>query len=363
MEGAVGVLVDRRTLMQALRGRRTLERIHLYRSIALEEGLNLLLFCVEHVDAGRGRTVGYIPTAKGWKRVRAPVPRVVHKRVLFRTSAPLRTLGRLQRRGVVFVNPYLIQNKARMGAVLARDERVRPHIPETHPYRPGLLEAFLKAGRSAILKPRVGSVGKGLVRVVPLARGRAEVTGKKARVMSLAALRRRLAGRISTRRYLLQEYLPLARCKGRPFDLRVPVQRDGSGEWRTPGMVAKVAARHPYLTNMAQGGRAIPGEAAIAAAFPAADAPGVIERVRRLAVDVARAVAREHPHAADLGLDIGVDRDGRPWLIEVNTRDQRYTFHEAGMHDTFRTLYKNPLLYCARLLDELRLDEGRQEST
>lgn len=354
MEGPVGVLVDRRTLRQALGGRRTLERIHFYRSIALEEGIAVLLFCVEQVDAGRGRTVGYIPTGKGWKRVRAPVPRVVHKRVLFRTSAPLRTLARLQRRGVVFVNPYLIQNKARMGAALARDERVRPHIPETHPYRFRLLEAFLKEGRGAILKPRVGSVGKGLVRVLPLARGRAEMTGRKARILSFAALRRKLARSVPIGRYLLQEYLPLARYRGRPFDLRVPVQKDGSGEWRTPGMVAKVAARHPFLTNMAQGGRAIPGEVAIAAAFPSAEVPEVIERVRRLAIDVARAVAREHPHAADLGLDIGVDRDGKPWLIEVNTRDQRYTFHEAGLHDAFRALYRNPLLYCARLLGELQ---------
>ena len=354
MEGPVGVLVDYRTLRQALRGRRTLERIHFYRSIALEEGLDLFLFCIEQVDAGRGRATGYVPTGDGWKRVRAPVPKVVHKRVLFRTSAPLRTLARLQRRGVVFVNPYLIQNKARMGAALARDERVRPHIPETLPYRFRLLEAFLKDGRGAILKPRIGSVGKGLIRVVPLERGRVEMTGRRARVISLAALRRRLAQGVSPSRYLLQEYLPLARYRGRPFDLRVPVQKDGSGEWRTPGMVAKVAARHPFLTNMAQGGRAMPGEDAIAAAFPAAQAREVIEQVRRLAVAVGRAVAREHPHAADLGLDVGVDRDGKPWLIEVNTRDQRYTFHEAGLHDAFRALYRNPLLYCAGLLGELR---------
>lgn len=353
MEQAIGVLVDRRTLQQALRGRRTLERVHLYRSIALEEGVALLLFSIEQVRVSKGHTLGYVPAAKGWKKVRAPIPKVVHKRVLYRESAPLRALARLHRRGVIFVNPHLIQNKARMSELLARDPRVRPHLPETHPYRPALLESFLKAGRGAILKPRIGSVGKGLIRVVPLSDERVQVTVRTPRTLTRSAMKRRFAKRLSGG-YLLQQYLPLARYNGRPFDLRVPVQRDGSGEWQTPGMVAKVAGKHPFLTNVAQGGRAIPGEKAIAHAFSAEEAPLVAERVKRLAVDVASAVAREHRYAADLGLDIGVDRDGKPWLIEVNTRDQRYTFHEAGLHDAFRRLYTNPLLYCARLLGEMQ---------
>ena len=54
-----------------------------------------------------------------------------------------------------------------------------------------------------------------------------------------------------------------------------------------------------------------------------------------------------------MGLDIGVDHDGAPWLIEVNTRDQRYTFFNAGMHETFRQLYQNPLAFCAFLAKSL----------
>src|SRR5690606_14962085 len=124
------------------------------------------------------------------------------------------------------------------------------------------------------------------------------------RVLGARSLRRYLRRTVSPGRYLLQEDLALARYGERPFDWRVPVQRNGRGAWTVPGMVAKVAGMHPFLTNLAKGGRALPGEAAIAAAFAAPRAAEVIDAVKALAIRVAEAVGNEHPLAADLGLDI-----------------------------------------------------------
>ena len=353
MANSIGVLVDRRTLAKAMRGRPTTERIALYRSIARDElGIDIVLFSVEGLSVGRGLVTGYVPSESGWRRRRVPIPRVIHKRVLFRDSAPLRRLGRLQRRGTVFVNPTLIQNKADMGRTLAADPEVSPHLPATSPYRWERLAAMLDRGTAAILKPRVGSVGQGVIRLIPKERGYTEMTTKAARLLSRSALRRHIRRATGSRRYLLQEYVNLARFEGRPFDLRVPVQRDGSGQWKLSGMVAKVARKHPFLTNAGQGGRVMPAQKALEHAF-GLQAAEVSRRVGEVAVKVAKAVARKHPFAADLGLDMGVDADGKPWLIEVNTRDQRYTFHEAGMEEEFRSLYRNPLAFCARLLQEL----------
>lgn len=351
MSPRIGILLDQRVLQRALRGRPTIERLSIYRAIALDElGGELVVFSASGINVARRQLVGYVPTAKGWKRVRTAIPPVIHKRVLYRSSAPLRKLYRLRRRGVVFVNPIKIQDKRAMNAALASAPAVSDHIPFTQGYRWERLKAMLASGQSAILKPRVGSVGQGIIRAIPVDARRVQVTAAgNPRVIYRSRLRRWLQKRMGARRYLLQQYLSLAQYEGKPFDLRVPVQRDESGQWIVPGIVAKVARRHAFLTNMAQGGRAIPGETAIRAAFPGSEAADVIERVRSLAVAVARTVARHHPFAADMGLDIGVDQRGKPWLIEVNTRDQRYTFHEAGLDDEFRSLYRNPVMFCAYL--------------
>ncbi|WP_376768681.1 YheC/YheD family protein [Paenibacillus foliorum] len=47
--------------------------------------------------------------------------------------------------------------------------------------------------------------------------------------------------------------MPLATYEGRPFDLRISVQRDASGEWQLTGIVAKIASKKTLLTNIAQG--------------------------------------------------------------------------------------------------------------
>lgn len=354
MSGQIGILVDGWTLYKSMRNRSTHEQIPLYRDIALSEGLNIILFALGGLSIRRGKVHGYVPTPAGWQRVTAPIPRVIHKRVLYHTGAPLRILDRLRRRGIVLVNPHRIQDKMRMYRVLAQTPAVQPHIPATWNYRWQKLARHLSAGESTILKPRIGSVGCGIYKVVPLTTKRILITGKYNQILSRSGVRHRLRARITARRYLLQQLLNLASYQGKPFDLRVPVQRNAQGEWVVPGMVAKVATQHPFLTNLAQGGQAIPGEVALNAAFAPETAARLPHQIAKLAIEVGQAVSGAFPHAADLGLDIGVDTSGKPWLIEVNTRDQRITFLQAGMLSELRTLYLNPLAYCAYLQDTAR---------
>lgn len=349
MSNPIGVLVDRRVLHRAIKGRETYEKIPLYREIASEEGIDLILFGVEDIHTRRRKVTGFVPTATGWRKMTRTLPDVIHKRVLYRSSAPIKKLLRLSRQGTIFVNPVRIQNKRRMYELLSQSQGVAPHIPATHQYRWHRLFSMLEQGMEAILKPVVGSVGQGIYKVSPLDQNRVRIIGRTSRLLNYRELRMFLRAKARSRRYLLQRCIDLAKYKDRPFDLRVPVQRNEMGRWTVPGAVAKVAVGHPFLTNVAQGGVTMPGETALQAAFSKSDALEAQEQVEMLGVSVAKRIAEEHPHAADLGLDIGVDSDGYPWLIEVNTRDQRITFEKAGMDETFRKLYRNPILYCAAL--------------
>lgn len=311
--------------------------------------ISLVVFPVEDIHVERNRLRAYVPSRRGWRRAILPIPKIIHKRVIHSSPTALRTLQRLRRRGTIIVNPCGIRNKVRINALLSRDPALKDHIPITLPYRPALLHSLLARRMNLILKPQLGSAGLGVIRIDPLPRGRARVVGKSVRIVPRRALRRYLRRNLSLRGYLIQQCVDLARYKGRPFDLRVPVQRNVTGEWSVPGMVAKVARRHRFLTNIAQGGRAIPGIQMLEYVFSTEEAQQIAEQIETLALDIARAIARRYPYAADLGLDIGVDVNGKPWLIEMNTRDQRITFAAAGLATAFRELYRNPLAYCTQL--------------
>ncbi len=356
----VGILVERRTLQLARRGLPTYERVGLYRDITLRGGPEVILFSLEDMEFRARRVHGYVPTATGWRRTEADMPAVIHKRVLLPLPVE-RALKRYgKRRGTLFVNPPLMNDKARMHAALMRSPAVADHLPLTEWYEADELERRLDNGATLILKPRIGSVGKGIARVKPLGSRIVFTTEHGSRTFRPWRLPEFLADRIWPKTYLLQQYIPLARCGGRPFDLRVPVQRNREGAWVIAGVVAKVAVRHPFLTNLAQGGRAMPAEKALDAAFAPARTESILASVRRLALDVAEAVSRRFPDAADLGLDIGVDGRGKPWLIEVNTRDQRITFLEAGMHEALRAVYEHPIAYCAYAVSQGRPRRERE---
>lgn len=115
----------------------------------------------------------------------------------------------------------------------------------------------------------------------------------------------------------------------------------------------------PFLTNLGRGGTAHPWAEVLAAAFGAQRVPALWERIRALALATAEALSARHPHLADLGLDVGLDPAGKPWLLEVNFRDQRWSLQAAGAVAEFAALYRNPLAYARYLVERRRRGDGR----
>lgn len=349
----IGILLHPVVLRRALVGLSTYERLDLYRRLAVgTDGFKLVLFALNDVNVAAHTLRGYVPARHGWSKVEMPVPRVIHKRVLHRRAWENAILRRWQRGGTLLVNPPFMSDKMSMHSVLSLDADVRPHLPPTERATRSAIVGQLERGTSMIVKPRLGSVGAGVKLIQPLhgpRAGRVLLIGAARRLLSRRRLLGALSRFIAPERYIVQQYIPLARLRGRPVDLRVAVQRDASGRWLVVGMVAKVAGKHPFLTNVARGGRTFPIEAVLSPIFGQRAETLVRTQVHTLSLAVAKAVGQHWPTAADLGLDVAVDRDGRPWLLEVNARDQRLTFAGAGMDATVRALYRNPVAFCAQV--------------
>lgn len=100
-----------------------------------------------------------------------------------------------------------------------------------------------------ILKPCRGSIGNGVMRLVRKGAQRwtlSYLSPSMQRWRSIpvnqAALPQALRARLTSVPYLVQERIPLAEIGGRPFDLRVTVQRGWGGDWQVTGLFAKLGA-------------------------------------------------------------------------------------------------------------------------
>ncbi|UJF35821.1 YheC/YheD family protein [Paenibacillus hexagrammi] len=139
--------------------------------------------------------------------------------------------------------------------------------------------------------------------------------------------------KVGRQSYYIQQTIPLATYKGRPFDLRVSVQRDDSGDWQVTGIVGKVAASGSHVTNVAKGGRVRTCE--VLFKENGFDVERTVSAVERASLEIVRYISRRVPHLADVGLDMGVDQSGMVKFIEMNGRDQRYSFRKGGLSETF----------------------------
>lgn len=256
--------------------------------------------------------------------------------------------------GRMFNVPYF--DKWQAWCRLAPFPEVRPHLPETRLLQgPDDVLAILRRYGAAILKPRRSRKGKGIALVTEDGpevvfrwhdgdrSRRAAVPGPE----GLDAVVRRLTG---GRAYLVQQAVPLLRPAGRAVDFRLMMQKAPGGHWVCRGIVARRAGPGRVITNASNGGRALRLERALAGYRGPGGTDALVASMVRAATLACEALDRLGDHQGDLGVDVGVDEAGHPWLFELNNRAPAPTL-ALLIRDRrlYRTIKAGPTLYAAWL--------------
>src|SRR5690606_5625062 len=163
---------------------------------------------------------------------------------------------------------------------------------------------------------RVAAAGPGVVRI-------ASSANFGARVVPEAALAGQLGQWQAYGKWMVQQGLDLVRVGGRVCDVRVLALKDGRARWRVAGMTVRRARPGSVVSNLHQGGTVLPFQAFACRVPRRRGAAPLGVELRRLVKRILPAVDAIAPRAGDVGVDIGVDRDGRLWIIEVNTKPGR----------------------------------------
>ncbi|GJM71157.1 hypothetical protein HMSSN036_33730 [Paenibacillus macerans] len=76
----------------------------------------------------------------------------------------------------------------------------------------------------------------------------------------------------------------------------------------------------------------------------------VVQTIRHLSLRVPEYLESRFGRLAELGLDFGVDREGRVWILEVNSKPGRTSFFRIGDPISARKSIENPISYARYLL-------------
>jgi hypothetical protein len=164
-------------------------------------------------------------------------------------------------------------------------------------------------------------------------------------------LSRWLTGRHRKGRFIVQQGLALTLLNGRPADVRALVQKDGAGRWQVTGMGARLAGLGRFTANLHTGGEGIPVETLAEAVSP--DSPvrqqALIAELEQLALQAAQAAEHCAGPMGEIGLDLGVDQQGRTWYIEQNGQPGRAIFAHLGRRDLEELAHLRPIQYARHL--------------
>lgn len=214
-------------------------------------------------------------------------------------------------------------------------------LPKTRKFSRRALYDFLDRYRKVIAKPASGSGGAGVILVTGLGGGRYRVQNGTRRKTKHGkhATYKHVRSKIKTR-YLVQQGISLARVNGSLFDVRVMVQRKSGRPWVVTGMLAKVAGRGYIITNIKRsGGRGLPLSTAIQRSnIRGTSTSAIVSRLRRVALLAARRLARYYTRQRVFGFDMGIDANGRVWIIEANLRPDISLFLKLADKSMYRTI-------------------------
>lgn len=342
-------------------GKRARPILSNYRELIIQgrkRGITVYVFEPQGVDWKRRQVLGWTLSKgaeKGWLLYKFPLFDVVYNRIPNRNAENRpevqKCFEHLKRENIPFFNPRYL-DKWVVYNLLAKDRKLMGHLPKTQLFSTaGLLEMLDKAG-SVYLKPRSGSVGRGIMRIDKMASGfRINVRTGKGYVAynekEIAGIAARLKSKQPQKKYIIQETIDLARYQGRIFDIRTLMQKDLQGEWKVTGTGARWAAKNAFLTHVPNDGQVIPLKNALSDVLENSEIRMhvIYDRIMELAYAVGTCIDRNSDMPfGELSLDIALDANLSLWLIEVNSKPFR--FDEPGI----RILSRNRVLDYATFL-------------
>lgn len=243
-------------------------------------------------------------------------------------------------------DPCCIRSKWLKTEALLIDKTLRDHIPKTSKLRSKVdLNALLDEFNMVYVKPDRGTYGRGVMRIdkvftdtrieFRIQSGYERMSFDHFHSMYEAFLQYK-----KKRTYLVQQGIELLQFMNRRFDVRVMVQISPEGCWESTGIIGRVSAPNKIITNYHSGGMPMPIEPLLHPYLDDTGSRNLILKLNQLGLDSAVALKSAYPGMNMIGVDVGIDQQLKPWILEVNTKPDVYLFKTLENKAMYAKIYR-----------------------
>ncbi|WP_174250659.1 MULTISPECIES: YheC/YheD family protein [Brevibacillus] len=221
---------------------------------------------------------------------------------------------------------------------------LRHHLPETHWLTNKKALKLLKSHSTIYIKPNHGSGGSGIIRAKKLTCGYEIRRGRYVSYVGASSVYKEIRYyQKASKCYLVQRGIKLATYKGSIFDIRIYMQKP-KRDWVIPGIVARVAAPNLFVTNYQKGGYGVQLEKVLWKLFKDREkVKRTLKKIKNLSYLIARTMSKHHSFR-EMGIDLGIEKSGRIWIIEVNSKPGHMLFTRLSDKSSLRKIKENKRL-------------------
>lgn len=315
------------------------------------------LFSPDDINLKARSIQGVVPARDGgWKVSQFPWPDVVIDRHRRSGAAYMR----IRKSKYFLYANNRFTNKWNITRMFLEDEKIRRWMPETVQYSGDNLSSMLEKHSLLYIKPGNGTAGSSIVKLTDTGKGY-EMLGRSRDLSKKRAVAKKLSSvkgwldrwtvqeRIRDGNFMIQQGLNLELVPERVTDTRLLIQKDEEGNWDVTGMGMRVGPKGSSTSNLHGGGSAVSFDELIVKKFGEQKAQEIRQECEELAFEVVKSIEKHFGSMMEFGLDIGIDVDGRVWLIEVNPKPGRDIFKGMGQMPLYNKAVRRPVEYALLL--------------
>ncbi|NOU99613.1 YheC/YheD family protein [Paenibacillus sp. LMG 31457] len=237
----------------------------------------------------------------------------------------------LKKRTKIRYSRYVTSKIGKTKAVEA-NVSLKEYVPTTKWMTSETLKQMLNQHKMVYIKPNVGMFGNGVIRV-EMSEGGGEIMPYSyqlgvnlKRFKTFDDMYASIIKKTGKKQYLVQKGIHLLKYRGNRFDLRIMVQQSPRRSWETTGVIGRVAHPSKIVTNFHSGGTLKPVDTLLHSYLSAGERDQYIQKLHVLGMRVAKAIHAKYRGVKEIGVDVALDKELHPWILEVNTSPDPYIF-------------------------------------
>ncbi|MCM3567914.1 YheC/YheD family protein [Neobacillus mesonae] len=304
---------------------------------------------------------GYYLHDEKWIPGELPIPDVIYNRIHSRKLEQTNGFIQFRKDLELFLIPLFndrFLSKWEVYEQIHHEKSILSSIPETQIFSKENLYDLAQKYETVFIKPIHGSQGRNIIKLCREKDNRymfqsSLQTGQELSQTEfpLEEIYEHLKPILQNRIYIVQQGISFLTKDLRPMDFRVLCHKSSPNQWGITSIVARIGAEQEFVSNLARGGTIMRPLEALSESMGIKKAKKTISKIKELALEIASSISSSTQGIiGELGIDIGVDIKGKPWLIEVNSKPSKSFEENEGK---IRPSAKAIIQFCTTLVFEI----------